>query len=58
MRDVKNFYSKKILDREYKSPYGTTFRDYRNKLELSDEQIELIFKLCKKLKIEPFFFSA
>ena len=55
MRDVKNFYSKKILDREYKSPYGTTFRDYRNKLELSDEQIELIFKLCKKLKIEPFF---
>ncbi len=55
MRDVENFYSKKILDRDYKSPYGKTFRDYRNKLELSDEQIELIIKLCKKLKIEPFF---
>lgn len=55
MRDVENFYSKKILDRDHKSPYGKTFRDYRNKLELSDEQIKLIFKLCKKLKIEPFF---
>lgn len=55
MRDVENFYSKKILDREYKSPYGKTFRDYRNKLELSAEQIELIIKLCKKLKIKPFF---
>ena len=55
MRDVENFYSKIILDKDYKSPYGKTFRDYRNKLELSDEQIELIIKLCKKLKIEPFF---
>ena len=37
------------------SPYGKTFRDYRNQLELTDEQIKLIVKLCKKLKIKPFF---
>ena len=55
MRDVENFYSQKTLEKEYKSPYGKTFRDYRNKLELTNEQIELIIKLCKKLRIEPFF---
>jgi N-acetylneuraminate synthase len=55
MRDVENFYTKKILAKDYKSPYGKTFREYRNKLELTNEQIELIIKFCKKLKIEPFF---
>ncbi len=55
MRDVETFYPKKTLDKEYKSPYGKTFRDYRNQLELNKEQIDLIFKLCKKLKIKPFF---
>jgi sialic acid synthase SpsE len=55
IRDVENFYSQKILEKEYKSPFGKTFRDYRNKLELTEEQIELIIKLCKKLDIEPFF---
>lgn len=55
MRDVETFYPKKILEKEYKSPYGKTFRDYRNQLELSNKQIELIIKICKKLKIKPFF---
>ena len=55
MRDVETFYPKKTLEKPYNSPYGKTFRDYRNQLELSNEQIDLIIKLCKKLKIEPFF---
>ena len=55
MRDVETFYPKKTLDKEYKSPYGNTFRDYRNQLELNNEQIDLIFKLCKNLNIKPFF---
>lgn len=55
MRDVETFYPKKTLNQKYKSPYGETFRDYRNQLELGDEQIELIIRLCKKLNIKPFF---
>ena len=55
MRNVETFYPKKILDKKYNSPYGKTFREYRNKLELSTTQINLIVKLCKKLKIKPFF---
>lgn len=55
MRNVETFYPKKILDKKYKSPFGKTFRDYRNQLELTDDQIKLILKLGKKLKIKPFF---
>ncbi len=55
MREVETFYPKKVLDQKYKSPYGNTFREYRNKLELNDQQIKLIIKLCKKIKIKPFF---
>ena len=55
MRNVETFYPKKILDKKYLSPYGKTFRDYRNQLELTDEQIKLIVKFCNKLKIKPFF---
>ena len=55
MRDVENFYPKEILDEKYKSPYGKTFRDYRNQLELSDDQVKLIINQSKKIKIKPFF---
>ena len=55
IRDVETFYPKRILEKKYNSPYGKTFRDYRNHLELTNEQIELIIKLCKKLNIKPFF---
>jgi sialic acid synthase SpsE len=54
-RDVETFYPQKILEKKYKSPFGKTFRDYRNQLELTDDQIDLIVNLCKKLKIKPFF---
>ena len=36
MREVETFYPKKVLDQKYKSPYGNTFREYRNKLELNE----------------------
>ena len=55
MRNVATFYPKAILDKKYKSPYGKTFRDYRNQLELSDNQIKLIISHCKKINIKPFF---
>ncbi len=55
MRDVESFYPKKILDTSYRSPYGKTFRDYRNQLELSDKQIKLIINYSKKIGIKPFF---
>lgn len=55
MRNVETFYPKEILGKKYNSPYGKTFRDYRNQLELSDSQIKLIIRQCKKVKIKPFF---
>lgn len=55
MRNVETFYPKKILDKSYNSPFGKTFRDYRKKIELTDDQIKLIIKLCKQIKIKPFF---
>ena len=50
-RKINSSLLKKILNQKYKSPYGKTFRDYRNQLELEDEQIELIIRFCKKLNI-------
>jgi N-acetylneuraminate synthase len=55
MRNVDTFYPKKILDAKYKSPFGNTFREYRKHLELDDNQIKLIIRLCKKINIKPFF---
>ncbi len=55
MRNVDTFYPKAILNKKYKSPFGKTFRDYRNQLELSDNQIKLIISHCKKINIKPFF---
>jgi N-acetylneuraminate synthase len=55
VREVETFYPKRILRQKYKFPYGNTFYDYRKKLELTDDQIELIFSLGKKFKIKPFF---
>ena len=54
-RDVNNFYSKEELDKNYKSPFGKTFRDYRLKLELSLKEIEEIIDYSKKININLFF---
>jgi N-acetylneuraminate synthase len=50
-RDVESFYSREQLDSAYKSPFGTTFRDYRMALELSGEDFEFVSKLCGELGI-------
>lgn len=54
-RDVNNFYTKEELNKNYKSPFGKTFRDYRLKLELSIEEIEEIIDYSKKININLFF---
>ena len=50
-RDVENFYSKQQLDEFYDSPYGDTFRDYRNGIELSRSQFQDVDTFCKKIGI-------
>jgi len=40
MRDVETFYRKDVLDGDYPSPFGTSFREYRHGLELSNEAFE------------------
>ena len=54
-RDVENFYSKKKLDSQYKTPISNTFREYRQKLELSDSQLKLILKYQSKHKLKIIF---
>lgn len=49
MRDVESFYSAQVLDGSYPSPFGKTFRDYRNALELSDESFLELGRLANEL---------
>lgn len=51
MRDVENFYSTEVLDGSYPSPFGKTFREYRNALELSDESFSELGELAKELGV-------
>ena len=53
-RDVETFYTKEQLDRKYVSPFGSTFRDYRCALELSQDDFEYLDKICIELKISWF----
>ena len=57
MRDVDSFYSKEKLNEKYQSPFGKTFRDYRNALELDQSQLRLIEKYSTELDLK-YFFSA
>lgn len=50
-RDVETFYSKEQLSSPYKSPFGDSFGDYRNALELNREDFEYIDELCQDLGI-------
>lgn len=50
-RDVETFYSCQELDKPYPSPFGSTFRDYRNGLELNQSQFEDIASYCKSIGI-------
>ena len=53
-RNVETFYTEKELSLEYKSPFGKTFRDYRNQLELSKEDFVYLDNLCNSLDIKWF----
>ena len=53
-RNVETFYSQKELSLEYKSPFGKTFRDYRNQLELSKDNFKYLDDLCRSLNIKWF----
>ncbi len=53
-RNVETFYSEKELESYYFSDYGTTFRDYRNGLELSEEDFYCLDEECKQIGIEWF----
>lgn len=50
-RDIETFYPKEQLDSKYVSPFGTTFRDYRQALELSEEDFHFLDALCRELGI-------
>ena len=53
-RNVETFYSKKDLDSYYFSEYGTTFKEYRNGLELSKEDFLALNDECKNIGIDWF----
>jgi N-acetylneuraminate synthase len=53
-RDVETFYSQKELNKSHSSPFGSTFRDYRNGLEFDESQLEEISSYCKKIGISWF----
>ncbi|MBT7623926.1 MAG: hypothetical protein HN595_05300 [Flavobacteriaceae bacterium] len=57
MRDVADFYTKDKLNESYESPFGSTFREYREALELDEGQLKLIERYSKKLDLN-YFFSA
>lgn len=53
-RAVESFYSPAQLAAPYKSPFGTTFGDYRRHLELSGEDFEFLNRLCAQIGIRWF----
>ncbi len=54
-RDVENFYSKKELSRKYLTPISKNFFEYRKKLELTDDQIDIIKYYKKKYNLKVIF---
>ncbi len=53
-RDIETFYSPQQLAAPYKSPFGTTFRDYRQQLELDPDDFAFLDALCTSLRIKWF----
>ncbi|TLP75586.1 N-acetylneuraminate synthase family protein [Nesterenkonia sphaerica] len=50
-RDVNTFYTSEQLKSPYKSPYGSTFGDYRRQLELGKEGFQFLDQLTQDLGI-------
>lgn len=53
-RDVETFYSGEQLGAKYVSPFGSTFRDYRHGIELTQDDFDFLDKLCRDLGIQWF----
>ena len=53
-RNVESFYSKTILEEDYESPFGKTFRDYRNAIELDADGFRFLDDLCRNVGIDWF----
>ena len=53
-RDVETFYTPEQLAKPYRSPFGSTFGDYRRQLELDREGFEFLDQLCRDLEINWF----
>ena len=56
-KNVEKIYTKKFLDSDLESPWGTTQREMRLHREFSDKQFKEIADYCKKKKI-PWFVSC
>lgn len=53
-RDVETFYSEEQLAASYRSPFGSTFRDYRHGIELNRDQFYDVDSYCKEVGIDWF----
>ena len=53
-KDIESFYSKEKLDSLYKSPYGKTYRDYREIFEFKKRDFDIFNDECLKYDIEWF----
>ena len=56
-RNIDKVYTKKFLDSDRESPWGTTQRDQKMGLEFSEKQYKIIDKYCKSKKI-PWYLSC
>lgn len=56
-RNVDTFYTTAQLNSAFASPFGSTFRDYRNQLELSEEDFYQLDEICHEQNI-PWFLSV
>lgn len=54
-RDIEKIYSIKKLNSEHITPISSTFKEYREKLELTDHQIEIIKQYQKKYNLKIIF---
>jgi len=53
-RNVETFYPPERLDALYNFPFGKTYRDFRNRLELSVEDLRALDEECTKVGIDWF----
>ena len=54
-RDVTNFYTKKELLKDYNTPISNNFYEYRKRLELTREQLDIIKSYSKKNDLKVIF---